>query len=140
MNRVFPPAGPNYEQATVAASGTSGSPTALSTSEVTTDWVDCLNADKVVWLISKTVSATAATLTVNVYWSDDQADIFPQGTEAISSGTATISTYQASITIAGTGAEKYPPLPFEVIGRYCRIGLTLDAGTASAYVKAWRRL
>jgi hypothetical protein len=116
--------------------GTSDTPTTVDTTyTVQSDWTDSSIAGQVSWFIDvDTTTGPPTTLSVQVEWSPDGGSTaFLQGTESISSGTSTVSPYEAQFALSGS-AQQLSPMALPVIAPLVRIKAKVDTGTADLHI------
>jgi len=124
--------------------GSSGSPQTLAVADTwyteasTTTTRDHRDA---IWYTTIANKGTATKITVKVEWLEDGTNLGPQGTEAISSGTATLSVYEAEYDISAlTAPFNLPTISLPTAGPAAKVSVKADIGTtATCYVRVWRK-
>jgi hypothetical protein len=123
--------------------GSSGSPATFSTAFTAqagfTDVVDYRTASWFVWITNK---GTAARVDVQIEWSEDTSNLLAQGTEAISSGTSTLSVYEAQYDISAlTAPFGLPVIVLPIPAPNAKVKVKVDAGTTTqGYVRVTRQV
>lgn len=100
---------------------------------------DCRDFSNATWWISCTNKSSATRLDVSIQWSEDDSNFDEQGSEAVSSGTATVSDYEAQFDITGDSATFVKHLSLPTYGRrYAKFRIKADTGTPTVSAKVQR--
>ena len=125
------------------ASGTevlaSGTITTAFTGGSQTGSSDLRDFSNATWWVTCTVKSSAARLDISIQWSEDDTNFDEQGTEVISSGTSTVSDYEAQFDISGDTATFAKHISLPTYGRrYAKFRVKADAGTPTVSAKIVR--